>query len=112
MPKKELVIALSHLDKASLQIGRRIKSIMENKLPRCNIRFVFRSKCKISNFFTFKTRIPSFLRPGIVYKFQCGGCSATYYGKTIRCFNTIMCEHLGECGNLTCGNLDTQWENS
>ena len=42
--------------------------------------------CKISKFFTFKDSISSFLRTGIVYKFQCGGCNAAYYGKTKRYF--------------------------
>ena len=44
---------------------------------------------------TFKNKIPSFLRSGIVYKFQCGSCNATYYGKTKRHFKVRMCEHLG-----------------
>ena len=36
-----------------------------------------------------------FLRSGIVYKFKCGGCNGTYYGKTKRHFKVRMCEHLG-----------------
>ena len=68
---------------------------MKNKLPYCNVRFVFQTKCKISNFFTFKDKIPSFLRSGIVYKFHCRSCNATYYGKTKRHFTVRMCEHLG-----------------
>ena len=46
------------------------------------------------NFFTFKDKIPVFLRSGIVYKFKCGGCNATYYGKTKRHFKVKMCERL------------------
>ena len=95
VPKKNLVIGLPYLGKLSLQIRTRINHIMKNKLPYCNIRFVFQTKCKISNFFTFKDKIPSFLRSGIVYKFQCGSCNATYYGKTKRHFKVRMCEHLG-----------------
>ena len=53
------------------------------------------TKCKISNFFTFKDKIPSLLRSGIVYKFQCGSCNATYYGKTKCHFKVRMCEQLG-----------------
>ena len=55
---------------------------MKNKLSYCNVRFVFQTKCKTSNFFTFKDKIPLFLRSGTVYKFQCGSSNATYYGKT------------------------------
>ena len=88
------VIFLAHLGKLSLQIRTRINHITKNKLPYCNIRFVFQTKCKINNFFTFKGKIPSFLRFGIVCKFQCGGCNATYYGKNKRHFKVRMCEHL------------------
>ena len=35
------------------------------------------------------------LRSGIVYKFQCGSCNATFYGKTKRHFKVRLCEHLG-----------------
>ena len=49
--------------------------------------------CKISNFFTFKDKIQSFLRSGIVYKFKCSSCNATYYGKAKRHFEFKMWEH-------------------
>ena len=95
VPKKDLLIVLPYLGKLSLQIRTRINRVMKNKLPHCNFRIVFQSKCKLINFFTFKDKIPIFLRSGIVYKFKCGGCNATYYGKTKRHFKVRMCEHLG-----------------
>ena len=95
VPKKQLIITLPYLGKLSLQIRTRINRIMKNKLPYCNVQFVFQTKCKISNFFTFKDKIPLVLRSGIAYKFQCGSCNATYYGKTKRHFKVRMCEHLG-----------------
>ena len=36
-----------------------------------------------------------FLCSGIVYKFQCGSCKATFHGKTKRHFKVRMCKHLG-----------------
>ena len=95
VPKKNLGIALPYLGKLSLQIRTITKRIMKNKLPYCNIRFLFQIKCKNSNYFTFKDKTPLFLCSGIVYKFQCGSCNATYYGKTKRHFKVRMCEHLG-----------------
>ena len=68
---------------------------MINKLLYCNFWTVFQTKCKLIHFFTFKDKIPVFLGSGIVYKFDCGGCSATYYGKTKRHFKIRMCENLG-----------------
>ena len=89
------MIALPYLGKLSLQIRAKINRIIKNKFLYCNVRFVFQTKFKISNFYTFKDKIPSFLRSGILYKFQCGSCNATYYGKTKRHFKVRMCEHLG-----------------
>ena len=93
--KKELMIVLPYLGKLSLQICTRINRVMKNKTPHCNFRIVFQSKCKLINFFTFQDKILIFLRSGIVYKFKCDGCNATYYSRTKRHFKVRMCEHLG-----------------
>ena len=95
VPKKDLMIVLPYLGKLLLQICTRINRVMKNKLRHCNFRIVFQSKCKLINFFTFKDKIPIFLHSGIVYKFKCGGCNDTYYGKTKHHFKVRMCEHLG-----------------
>ena len=95
VPKKDLMIVLPYLGKLLLQICTRINCVMKNKPRHCNFRIVFQSKCKLINFFTFKDKIPIFLHSGIVYKFKCGGCNDTNYGKTKRHFKVRMCEHLG-----------------
>ena len=93
--KMDLMIVLPFLGKLLLQIRTRINRVMKNKLLHYNFRIVFQTKCKLINFFTFKDKICTFLRSGIVYKFKCCGCNATYYGKTERHFKVRMCEHLG-----------------
>ena len=35
------------------------------------------------------------LLSGLVYKYKCGGCNATYYGKAKHRFNVRFCKHLG-----------------
>ena len=97
VPKRDLIIALPYLGKLSLQRRTRINRIMKNKLAHCNVQFAFQTKCKISNFFTFKDKVPLVLRSGIVYKFECGSYNSTYYGKTKRHFKVRMCEHLRIC---------------
>ena len=89
------MIVLPYLGKLSLQIRTTINRVMKSKLSHCNFWIAFTSKCRLNNFFTFKGKIPIFWRSGIVYKFKCGGCNATYYGKTKRHFKVRMCEHLG-----------------
>ena len=59
-PKKALVTALPYLGKLLLQIHTRIYRIMKNKLRYCNIRFIFQTKCKISNFLNLKTKFHCF----------------------------------------------------
>ena len=97
MPKKDLVIALPYLGKLSFQIGTRINRVMKNKLPYCNTPFVLQTKCKISNFFTFRDKILSFLRSGIVYKCHCGGRSSTsLLRQTKRHFKVRMSQNTWE----------------
>ena len=93
VPKKDLVIALPYLDKLSLQKrSTRVNRIMKHKLSYCNIWFIFQTKSKISIFLHLKTET-LFLRSDIIYKFQCGGCNAAYYG--ISHFKVRMFESFG-----------------
>ena len=67
---------------------------MKNNVPHYIFRIVFHTKCKLINFFTSKDKIPVFLRCSFVYKFRCGGCNITYYGKISailkpECVNTL-----------------------
>ena len=93
--KKDLVTTLPCLGKLSLQIHTRIKSLMKSKLPYYYLWFAFRTKCKINNFCISKDRIPLFLRSTILYKFQGGGCNATYYQKPRYHFKMGLHENLG-----------------
>ena len=95
VPKKNLLTVLIYLDKLSFQMRTRINRIMKNKLPYFNVPFVFETKWQISNFFTFKDKIPLFLRSGIVYKFKCASCNAPYYGNIKDHLQVTICEHLG-----------------
>ena len=95
VPKKEICIMLPFLGPLSLQIRTRIRKLFANKLPYCNLKVVFRSTRRLSNCFSFKDKIPTFLCSGLVYKFSCSDCNVTYYGKTKRHFKVRMSEHLG-----------------
>ena len=53
--KKELIITLPYLGKLSLQIRTRINCIMKNKLPYCNVQFVFQTT-KLVTFLYLKTK--------------------------------------------------------
>ena len=78
-----------------MQLRTRLEKLFSNKVPTCKPKIVFRSATRLKNYFKFKDVIPKELLSGIVYRFRCGGCNATYYGKTIRHFKVRACEHLG-----------------
>ena len=49
----------------------------------------------VGSFFKFNDALLNDLRSGVVYKFSCGGCHATYIGCTRRRLNGRVCQHLG-----------------
>ena len=71
------------------------KILFSDKLTSCNLKIVFTSLVKVKSFFTFKDKLPKMLLLELVYQYRCGGCNATYYGKTKHHFKVRICEHLG-----------------
>ena len=65
------------------------------KLTSSNLKIVFTSPVRVKSFFTFKDKLPKILLSGLVYKYKCDGCNATYYGKTKHFFEVRIFEHLG-----------------
>ena len=109
-PKKNMAVAQPYLGKLSLLILKRINCIIKSKLPNGNLRFVYQTTCKISNFFTFK-HMSSFLRPIIAHEFRFGGCT-TYYRKTKRYFKFRASEHPKTIQMSEFGNFRTHWKKS
>ena len=52
------------------------------------------SPVRVKSFLTFKDKLPKMLLSGLAYQYKCGGCNATYYGKTKNHFKIWICEHL------------------
>jgi len=94
VPKKELLVVIPFIGKLSLKLRTRLQSAFK-VLPQCKVKVIFQSTCRLSSFFRFKDVIPKSLRSNLVYKFSCGSCNATYYGKTIRHFKVRASEHIG-----------------
>ena len=95
VPKKEILIVLPFLGTSSLKIRSRLREFFRNKFPAWELRMIFKAEVRLSSFFRFKDAIPKYLQSGLVYRFKCGGCNTTYYGKTKRHFKVRICEHLG-----------------
>ena len=82
VPKKELFIVLPYLGSVSLQTRTRLEKLFKKSLPSCHLKVVFRSTERLSSIFRFKDRLPRSLVSGVVYKFLCSSCNATYIGKS------------------------------
>ena len=95
VPKRNVFVKLPFLGSTSFQIRKKLQKLFSNKLTSCNLKIVFTSPVRIKSFFTFRDKIPKMLLSGLFYQYKCGGCNATYYGKTKRHFKVRICEHLG-----------------
>ena len=56
---------------------------------------ILKSKNRLSPLFCFTDVSPKEFQCHIIYKFSCGNCSETYYGKTEHHFIVRSAEHLG-----------------
>ena len=79
----------------SLQTRTKLKKSSKNILNCCKLQIVFKSKTRLGNNFYFEDWIPKNLTSGAVYKFQCGLCNESYYGKCVRHLNVRIGEHIG-----------------
>ena len=95
LPKKNVFVKLPFLESTSFQIREKLQRLFSDKLTSRNLKIVFTSPVRVKSFFTFKDKLPKMLLSGLVYQYKCGGCNATYYGKTKRHFKVRICEHLG-----------------
>ena len=93
--KKPLVLLLPYLGSISLQTRAKLKKSLKNILNCCKLQIVFKNKTTLGNKFHFKDQIPKDLTSVVLYKFQCGLCSESYYGEYMRHLNIRIGEHIG-----------------
>ena len=71
-------------------------SIVDQRTLSCaEIQIMFKNQIDLSKVFRFKDRLPYDLISCVVYKFQCGRCNASYYGKTDRHLKVRSGENIG-----------------
>ena len=94
--KKQLFIVLPFLGKQSLELKHKLEKLFNKNVPLCNLKVVFNSSKRLSNWFSFKDRIPKHLWSHNVYKFKCTGCDSSYIGLAERHTHVRLCDHLGK----------------
>ena len=91
----DLSLFLPYLGLPSLRLKRQIIKCIKDNIPNCNLRVVFSSKRRLSNFFKFKDKIPNDLQSHLIYKIQCAECNLCYYGLAERHYKVRAYDHLG-----------------
>ena len=93
--KQKLIISLPFFGNYSNELKKRISSLASNYLVNTKIVIVWNSQRRLRNFFSFKDKLPTYMRSKILYRFTCNGCNSIYLGKTKRHFLVRAYEHLG-----------------
>ena len=69
---------------------------ISKRLKFCKLKIIFiQTSNKLNNYFRFKDRVHETLQSNFVYKFKCGSCTASYYGKTYRHMKVWVSEYQG-----------------
>ena len=95
VPKRNAFVKLPFLESTSFQVRKKLQTLFSDKLTPCNLKIVFTSPVRAKIFFTFMDKLPKMLLSELVYQYRCGGCNATYYGKTKQHRKVRICKHLG-----------------
>ena len=81
VPKLELRIVLPYLGNISSITKKRLNSCISKRLKFSKFQIIFQTGKRLKNYFRFKDRVPETFQSNFVYKFKCGSCTVSYYGK-------------------------------
>ena len=95
VPNLELRIVLPYLGNISSITKKRLNRCISKRLKFCKLQIIFQTSNRLKNYFRFKDRVPETLQSNFVYKFKCGSCTASYYGKTYRHMKVRVSEQQG-----------------
>ena len=95
VPKQTFTIVLPYLGSISHKVKRNLRLLTKKHLPSSIITVIFKSPSRLSSVFNFKDKLPAYLVSGVIYKYTCCSCNATYVGKTKRHTHKRFSEHAG-----------------
>ena len=110
VPKLELRIVLPYLGNISSITKKILNRHISKRLKFCKLKIILQTGNRLKNYYRFKDRVPETLQSNFVYKFKCGSCKASYYGKTYRHMKVRVSEHQGvspRTGKRVKGTLST-----
>ena len=92
---KTYQIVLPCLGVFTSRAEKKIKRALAEHLPNVKISFVYRASTRLRSLFSFKDKIPTYLRSGNIYKYMCNSCNAVYISESFRHQQICFCEHIG-----------------
>jgi hypothetical protein len=92
---KKLYVSLPYFGLDSYKIKKRINSLIREFYPKISPRVILRTNLTLASKFKFKDTLPPTLVSSVIYKYQCGQCTASYIGETRKQLKVRMCQHKG-----------------
>ena len=86
---------LPYLGNISSITKKRLNRCISKRLKFCKLKIIFQTGNRLKNYFRFKDHVPETVQSNFVYKFKCGSCTTSYYGKTYRDMKVPVSEHQG-----------------
>ena len=94
--KLERYFILPYFGDQSLLMQRDIVSLLSKFYPYLHPKIVLRNRLTIGAFFRYKDRLPKPSQSGVVYKYCCASCQASYVGSTYQRLCTRVAQHQGK----------------
>ena len=103
--KSHVIISVKKLEKyfvlpffgdQSMQMQRDVVSLLSKLYPYLTPRIVLRNQFTIKTFFRYKDRLPKANHSGVIYKYSCASCQASYVGSTYQRLFTRVAQHQGK----------------
>ena len=94
-PEVRLQMLLDYCGQSSMTFKHKIVNLLKEYYPNEDTRVFFRSGLTLKSMLSHKERIPDELQSGVVYKYLCRSCNASYVGRTGRQLRVRIAEHRG-----------------
>ena len=95
VPKLVKYFVLPYFGKQSLAMQKEFITILTKFYPYLDPKVVLKNNFTIGSLFRFKDVIPKHCRSGVVYKYSCASCQASYVGSTQRSLISRVRQHQG-----------------
>ena len=104
--RKKFYISLPYYGQESEKLYNSLITSLSIYYPQVRFILSLKNSFSIGSLFRFKDLVPPELRFGIIYKFSCDSCQASYVGSTRRRCKERIDQHLG-VSSRTGGRLST-----